>query len=71
MYEPCPTAAQNMHSKVEHIVNITSDIENLDLITTNRLRLGRNNNQSSTGPLLITSNPKSFLQDNEDILDVL
>ena len=34
------------------IGSIVSDLENLDLITPNRLRLGRNNDRSPVGPMV-------------------
>ena len=36
------------------IGNETEDLENLDLITPNRIRLGRNNSRSPIGPVEIT-----------------
>ena len=47
--------------------SIVSDLENLDLITPNRLRLGRNNDRSPVGPMLVSSNPDKFLKTNESI----
>ena len=44
--------------------NWSSDLENLDLITPNRLRLGRNNDRSPIGPLLVTQKPEKFIEDN-------
>ena len=44
--------------------NWSSDLENLDLITPNRLRLGRNNDRSPVGPLLVTSKPEKFMNSN-------
>ena len=51
------------------IGNITGDLDNLDLITPNRLRLGRNNDRSPTGPLTVSNNPKTFLKCNEEIFN--
>ena len=45
--------------------NITSQFEDMDLLTPNRLRLGRNNDRSYIGPMLVTSNPEKFLLINE------
>ena len=50
------------------IGNITVDLENLDLIAKNRLWLGRKNNRRPMGPLAVSSNPKTFLKCNEEIL---
>ena len=44
--------------------NWSSDLENLDLITPNRLRLGRNNERSPVGPLLLTTKPEKFINSN-------
>ena len=52
------------------IGSITSDLENLDLITPNRLRLGRKNNRSPMGPLTVSNNAKTFLKCNEQIFNV-
>ena len=49
--------------------NWSADLENLDLITPNRLRLGRNNDRSPVGPLLVTSNPEKFIQSNVAIFN--
>ena len=47
--------------------NWSQDLENLDLITPNRLRLGRNNDRSPIGPLLVTTKPDQFIESNERI----
>ena len=44
--------------------NWSQDLENLDLITPNRLRLGRNNERSPIGPLNVTSKPDAFIETN-------
>ena len=49
--------------------NHTSDLENIDLITPNRLKMGRNNERSPIGPLFVTGNLLSFLKDNEKIFN--
>ena len=51
------------------IGNMTGDLANLDLITPNRLRLGRNNERSPMGPLTVSNNPKTFLKCNEEIFN--
>ena len=45
--------------------SICSDLDNLDLITPNRLRLGRNNDRSPVGATEVITTPSRFLQDNE------
>ena len=52
------------------IGNITQDIENLDILTPNRLMLGRNNNRSPAGSLHITSEPNRISKANKEIFDV-
>ena len=47
--------------------NIVSDFEAMDLITPNRLRLGRNNNRSPVYPLHVTNNYDKMLKCNEEI----
>ncbi len=45
-------------------------LEVLDLITPNRLLLGRNNNRSPTAPLQLTNDVKKIMQTNEEIFNV-
>jgi hypothetical protein len=51
-----------LHSKV-------ADLECADLLTPNRLRLGRNNDRSPVGPMLVTSDVGKFMNENEDIFN--
>ena len=51
------------------IGNETEDLENLDLITPNRLRLGRNNSRSPIGVLEITDRVDRILQLHSDIFN--
>ena len=44
--------------------NIVSELENLDLITPNRLKLGRNNDWSPVGPTLVSNNLDKFMKLN-------
>ena len=46
---------------------ITSQFENMDLLTPNRLRLGRNNDRIPIGPMMVTNNPQKFLFINEKL----
>lgn len=48
--------------------SITSNLENLDLITPNRLKLERNNERSPIAPMIIT-NPTRIINDNKNIFD--
>ena len=47
--------------------NKTWLLENLDLITPNRLLLGRNNNRSPTAPLVLSNDVKKIISTNEQI----
>ena len=49
--------------------NITGDFEQMDLLTPNRLLLGRNNERSPTLPLNITNDPNKFLKANSEIFN--
>ena len=49
--------------------NITSDFESMDLLTPNRLRLGRNNSRSPIGNFTITNNPRKIIQENQRIFE--
>ena len=49
------------------IGSVTSDLENLDIITPNRLRLGRNNDRSPIEPVIVESNPRKIIDDNRKI----
>ena len=49
--------------------NDKTDYEMVDLITPNRLKLGRNNDRSPEGDLLLTSDPTKFLQSNSEIFN--
>ena len=42
--------------------NLVADLENIDVITPNRLRLGRNNERSPMGPLVVTGKPDRFIR---------
>ena len=49
--------------------NIKSNYESMDLITPNRLRLGRNNARSPCDTLTIITNPSKILEDNKKIFN--
>ena len=44
-------------------------LENLDLLTPNRLLLGRNNSRCPTAPLILTNDVKKIVQTNKEIFD--
>ena len=46
-----------------------ADLENIDIITPNRLRLGRNNDRSPLGPLVVTCRPAKFIECNTNIFN--
>ena len=49
------------------IGNYSENLESLDLLTPNRLLIGRNNNRSPTAPLQLTNDVKRIMQTNEEI----
>ena len=49
--------------------NIVSDFEEMDLVTPNRLMLGRNNNRSPVGPLYVSNDSTRFFDTNEAIFN--
>ena len=49
--------------------NVVSDFECMDLLTPNRLRLGRNNERSPVGELLVTNDPSKFFTEKSDIFN--
>ena len=51
------------------IRDIKGDFEASDLITPNRLRLGRNNDRSPTGSFRIDNNPEKIINQNQQIFD--
>ena len=49
------------------IGNVVSEFEAMDLLTPNRLILGRNNNRSPIHPLAVSNNYQRIIKDNEKI----
>ena len=49
--------------------NSISELEHADLITPNRLKLGRNNDRSPVGTLSVTSDPNKIIQSNKMIFN--
>ena len=49
--------------------NVTKDLENLDLLTPNRLLLARNNNRCPTGPVTVSEDVRKLITQNNSILD--
>ena len=49
--------------------NIVSDYEQMDLITPNRLRLGRNNDRSLVSPMNVTGSTQKIIEENKKIFN--
>ena len=49
--------------------NIVSDFEQMDLITPNRLRLGRNNERSPVLPMKIIGSTQKVIEENKKIFN--
>ena len=49
--------------------NVVANLENIDLLTPNRLRLGRNNQRSQVGPMWVTGKPDKSIETNKQIFD--
>ena len=48
---------------------VDGDLQSLDIITPNRLKLGRNNNRSPTGEFKLSDNSSKLIQQNQEIFD--
>ena len=59
--------ANNINNLTIATVSVSADLENLDILTPNRLLLGRNNERSPSGPLMVTSDYSKILKANIDI----
>ena len=65
----CCEIANSINNLPIAIGNETEDLESLDVITPNRLRLGRNNDRSPIGALDVSNSVDRILQLNSDIFD--
>ena len=65
----CAQIANTINDMPLALGNVVSDFESMDLITPNRLRLGRNNNRSPVGPLYVTNDPSKFFDSNTNIFN--
>ena len=65
----CCEIANSINNLPIAIGNKTDDLESLDLITPNRLRLGRNNDRSPVGTLDVSDNVDRILQLISDIFN--
>ena len=68
------TLAQQVVNSINNLPiglgNKVESLENIDLVTPNRLLLGRNNNRSPTEPLLLSQDVKKIISTNADIFRV-
>ena len=51
------------------IGSVVSDLENLDILTPNRLKLGRNNERSPTQAVTLVNNPSRIIKENSKIFN--
>ena len=65
----CSTVANSINNLPVAIGNETEDLECIDLITPNRLKLGRNNDSSPIDPIDITNKFDRILQQNQNIFN--
>ena len=65
----CAEIANSVNNLPVAIGNETDELENMDLITPNRLRLGRNNSRSPVGVLEVTDKVDRILQLNSNIFN--
>ena len=49
--------------------NLVSDFESMDLLTPNRLLMGRNNERCPVGNMIVTSDPRRIFKSNETIFN--
>ena len=61
------TVANSINNLPIAVSNETRDLENIDLLTPNRLMLGRNNNRCPAGPVQVTEDVGKIIQQNEEI----
>ena len=62
--------ANTMNNLPIGLGNISKDLENIDLITPNRLMLARNNNRCPVGPVKVSSDVGKLIEQNNNILTV-
>ena len=63
----CAQIANTINDLPLALGNIIADYENLDLLTPNRLKLGRNNNRSPIFPMEVTNDVRKIIQENNKI----
>ena len=69
MADPVSEIANTINDLPLALGNITSQFENMDLLTPSRLRLGINNDQSPIGPMMATNDPEKLLFINEKLFN--
>ena len=62
--------ANNVNNPPLASINVSAELEHLDILTPDRLLLGRNNDMSRSGPLLVSNDAQKLLQANVDIFTV-
>ena len=62
-------AANSINDLPLGIRDYDGDLQSLDIITPNRLKLGRNNNRSPTGEFKLSDNSSKLIQQNQEIFD--
>ena len=67
----CSEVSNSINNSPLALDNTTSGFESMDLITPNRLKLGRNNDRSPEGPLTLTNDPDKFMKSNKKMSDAL
>ena len=65
----CAEIANSVNNLPVAIGNETDDLENMGLLTPNRLRLGRNNDRSPIGVIDVTDKMDRILKANSNIFD--
>ena len=59
--------ANSVNNQPIAIGNVVQEVENLDILTPNRLLLARNNNRSPAGQLSVSNDPERIIKANNDI----
>ena len=63
-------AANSMNDLPLAVRDYDGDLQSIDIITPNRLKLGRNNNRSPTGEFKISDDSSKIIRQNQEIFDV-
>ena len=68
-WETLAATIANTCNNLPLAVGNVTDVENMDLLTPNRLLLGRNNERSPVGDFIITDDPSKILETNAKVYD--